>query len=184
MRKLSLTFLLAVLAVPAADIYTFDLLPLHAVLQGPPGSTVGWGYSLQNHSSSLWLVPVSLNSGSFLNGTPELLFDFPILPPSTSAAEPFNLAAALGLFQLTWDSSAPHGFTNTGTFTLEAEWWSDDPFAGGVLVAAAPAANADYSAAVAPVPEPGSFGLTTVAALSALLLNVRGVRRSRSREAY
>ena len=178
------TLLIAAAPSWAAEIYNFSLLPANGQIQGTPGTAIGWGYMLENQSSDYWLVPTGLSNNSFEFGTPLNVFDFPILAPSTSAAEPFNLAAALGLFQLMWDSASPHGFSNTGTFTLEAEWWSDDPFAGGVLVSGAPMAYADYSAAVAPVPEPGSLGLTTVAALAALLLTARGVRCSRSREAY
>jgi hypothetical protein len=182
MRKLGLIFLVSALAASAADVYTFGLLPPSGSVQGAPGSTVGWGYALQNQSSALWLVPINLNAGAFANGTPALLFDFPVLAPATSVAESFDPAQPSGLYELTWDSSAPAGFTNTGTFTLDAEWWSGDPLAGGVLVSGAPSASASYRASVAApaVPEPGTFELTTMT-LIGLLLVVAGFRRSRSR---
>jgi len=58
------TFVLAVLlsAVPmvAADVYIFDLLPTDGNIAGLPGSPIGWGYSLENQSSSLWLITTGL----------------------------------------------------------------------------------------------------------------------------
>jgi hypothetical protein len=130
-------------------------------VQALPGSTIGWGYALQNQSSSLWLVPSDLNAGTFLNGTPALLFDFPVLGPGASATKDFDPGTSTGLYQLTWDALAPLGFVNAGTFTLGAQWWSGDPTAGGVFVSDAPSARATYMATVtaSAVPEPGTLGL-------------------------
>ena len=182
MRKLCLAFLMCTLAASAADVYTLDLLPLTGAVQGVAGSTIGWGYELQNQSTNLWLVPVSLNGGTFENSAPELLFDFPVLAPSSAVTQVFDQAAMSGLYQLTWNSSAPVGFSESGNFTLEAQWWNGNPLAGGVLVSAAPVANVPYVAKVtaSAVPEPNTFVLmaTTV---TGLLLVVAGVRRSRAR---
>ena len=130
MKKLGLIFFLSALAVSASDVYTFSLLPPNGSVLGAPGSTVGWGYALQNDSSSLWLVPTNLNAGAFADGTPALLFDFGILAPATSVAESFDLAKSSGLFELTWDASAPPGFSNAGTFTLDAEMVERRPVRG------------------------------------------------------
>ena len=45
-------------AVPAwtAETYTFNVLPVDGRITGSPGETVGWGYSIENQSSSFWLV--------------------------------------------------------------------------------------------------------------------------------
>ncbi len=177
MRKLGLIFFLCALAASAADVYNFGLIPLGGSVQGAPGSTVGWGYTLQNQSTSLWLVPMNLNVGVFSNSTPSLLFDFPILAPSTSVAESFDPVKPSGLYELTWNSSAPAGFSNTGTFTLDAQWWTGDPLTGGVLVSGAPSASARYTATVsaASVPEPGTIAVTGVALL-ALAVTRRRIR--------
>src|SRR5438876_905363 len=62
---------------------------------------------------------------------------------------------------LTWNADAPIGFTNSGVFTLDGEWWTGDPFAGGTFIQSAASGTAAYAAAVSvPVgslPEPGSF---------------------------
>jgi hypothetical protein len=98
--------------------------------------------------------------GSFLNGVPNAIFDFPILAPGTNATEIFDPNAPSGLYELTWDATAHPGFVNSGLFDLSAEWWSGDPLNGGVFVSDAPDTFAFYSAEVAsPASEPSSFAL-------------------------
>lgn len=167
MRKLAFMLCLTSYAAMAADVYTFGLLPSDGSVQGAPGSTVGWGYTLQNQSSSLWLVPTDLNSGSFLNGTPSSLFDAPVIAPGGTAKEAFDASSSSGLFQFTWDNSAPLGFANSGVFDLSAQWWNGDPLAGGTLLSNAPGAHAPYLATVSPssVPEPSALSLVAMALL-------------------
>ena len=99
MKRFSVVVLLFA-AVPAwtAEIYTFSLLPGDGHIAGAPGETVGWGYSIDNQSTSQWLVTTGLAPGAFQFGTPNLLFDFPILAPGSSATSPFNVAGLTGLF--------------------------------------------------------------------------------------
>jgi hypothetical protein len=167
-------FLIAVLffaAVPGwgAEVYTFSLLPESGSIGGGPGQTVGWGYSIENQSTTHWLVTSGLAPNSFQFGTPELLFDFPILEPGSSVSTPYDPSASTGLLALTWDASAPSGSVESGSFLLNAEWWNGDPLAGGQFAFAASPASQSYQATVAP--EPGT------AALLGLALLVAGVRR-------
>ena len=76
--------------------------------------------------------------GAPSNGTPTLLFDFPILAPGGTVTEAFDSVNSIGLFELQWDVSAPVGFVNIGNFTLSGEWWDGDPLNGGNFIAAAP----------------------------------------------
>jgi hypothetical protein len=146
-----------------ADSITFDLLPSDGNVSGPPGSLVGWGYSLEDTDPSNWFVATDLNSDSFSNGTPTLLFDFPILAPGDTVTEAFDPVNGIGLFELQWDASAPAGFVNSGNFTLSGEWWDGDPLNGGNFIADAPDIALPYSATVtspsSAVPEPSSFVL-------------------------
>jgi len=171
MRKLFVIFCLSVWAATAADLYTFSLLPPDGAVQGAPGSTVGWGYALQNQSSSLWLVPSDLNSGTFLNGTPAQLFDFPDLGPGASVMKDFDPSTSTGLYQLTWNASAPLGFVNAGSFALGAQWWSGNPLAGGMFVSDALTVSASYTASVtaSAVPEPDTLGLTALVVFGLLI---------------
>jgi hypothetical protein len=148
---------------------------------------VSWGYSLTNTDSSNWFATTNLNSDSFANGTPTLLFDFPILAPSTTVTEAFDPVNSIGLFELQWDVSAPIGFVNSGNFTLSGEWWDGDPLNGGNFIAAAPDIALPYSATVteggtATVPDPSSWllCLTTLLAFACrrLLVRRRNVHRS------
>jgi hypothetical protein len=165
----------------SADVL-FTLLPIDGNISGPPGSLVGWGYSLTNTDPSNWFVSIGMNSDSFSNGTPMLLFDFPILAPGGAVTEAFDSVNSLGLFDLQWDVSAPGGFVNSGNFTLSGEWWDGDPLNGGNLIAGAPDIASAYSATVttptSAMPEPSSFVLLAGAVV--LLMSFRIARNSRA----
>jgi hypothetical protein len=78
-----------------------------------------------------------------------------------------------GLFQFTWDLSAPAGFENIGTFLLSAEFWTGDPFGGGSFVDFATDQSAPYIARVSstgtPIPEPSTLILLALASGCVLL---------------
>ena len=168
------------LACPASADIIFNRLPSDGNISGPPGSLIGWGYSLSNTDPSNWFMATDLNSDSFSNGTPTLLFDFPILAPGGLVSEAFDPLNSIGLFQLQWDVSAPVGFVNSGNFVLSGQWWDGDPLNGGNFIADAPDISLPYSATVtAPtgtVPEPSSFFL-----LASALGTIIGFRTARNR---
>ena len=155
-RKLWCTFavLMVLACAPAAQAAPILLLP-DSDISGDAGSTIGWGYTLINESAD-WLVLTGISAGSFSHATPDSsLFDFPILAPGASWSVAYDPGLLQGLFQLTWDALARRGFINTGLFVLSAEFWNDDPFAGGAVIGAAPDFSAAYSATVtAPAPVP------------------------------
>jgi hypothetical protein len=175
MRKLTLAICLSVLPAMAADVYTFSVLGPETV-SGPPGTPMvtGWGYSIQNQSNTDWLVTTSLTAGLFLHATPQSLFDFPDVAPGATVTALYDPAPpASGLYQIAWDQNTPAGFVNSGTFTLDAEWWKGDPLAGGEFLASAPTANQPYTATV--TPEPGPSGTLV---LSLLLFGIGKVFRN------
>ena len=174
MKLLAIVTLL-VAAAPswAAEIYTFSLLPESGQVGGAPGTTVGWGYMLENQSTDYWLVTDGLDPGSFVFGTPQVLFDFPMLAPGASVTVPFDAGTLTGLFALTWDASAPLGTIESGSFLLEAQWWDGDPLAGGTLAFAATPSSLPYQAVV--TPEPTTTGLLGLGLLGVGL----GLRRRR-----
>jgi hypothetical protein len=127
MRTLLIAICLSVLPATAAELYTFTPLAPETVSRpGGVGSVTGWGYSIQNQSSSDWLVTTDLTAGAFFHATPQLLFDFPDVAPGATATVLYDPGPpANGLYQLVWDANAPAGFVNSGSFTLEAsmvEW--------------------------------------------------------------
>ena len=177
--ELSILVLLLVCPVVRADSWTFTLVPMDGSISGPAGSTIGWGYTITNDSSTDWLVPSNLSADLFQNGTGDgSYFDFPVIAPGGTATMAFDATAFTGLYGLTWDAGAPDGFTNTGTFILSAEFWDGDPFAGGSFLMDAPDESAAYSATVTSstnVPEPSATLLAAVG-LAAVALRKLALR--------
>jgi hypothetical protein len=160
----------------SADMIAFSLIPADGNVSGPPGSIVGWGYSITNQSSTDWLVTSGLNSDPFLFGTPNSLFDFPDLAPGTTATVAFDPGLSVGFYELTWDTSVPSGFANFGNFTLSSEWWNGDPLANGQFIREAADVSQPYFAEVQEstvfTPEPTSlklvlFGISLLVAMYA-----------------
>jgi len=129
---LSIGMLVSGQAAQADSSFTFTALPSSGAISGAPGSTVGWGYSIMNDSSTQWLVLSDLNTTeSFLNGTPDNnIFDYPIIAPDQTVTVSFNALAGTGLYEFTWNSDAPTGFTNSGEFDLTGFFCADSSLGG------------------------------------------------------
>jgi len=187
---------------PAAPAVTCpDICPTFSLtlpdISGPAGSTVGWGFSITNNSTTDDLDISSIDASVFLYGTPDAtIFTNAFyalggpLAPGATETQPFvtvddNIEDDLGLFQDTLDADAPAGATDAGYFGLEGAFCdtsgddpnnpSGDPYCAedgyipGTLLA-----TADYSVTVTPssttsVPEPSSF-LLLVSGLCAIAL--------------
>jgi hypothetical protein len=150
-------------AAPSQAAPIFTLVPASGSLVGAPGDTVGWGYEVVNDDPTNWLVISGLNSDGFQYGTVnDFIFDYPILAPGATLTTSY-LAGIQGLAEFTWDLTAPAGFINSGFFSIGAELWDGDPFAGGQFALALADFTAPYDVSVtrapAPVPEPATFVL-------------------------
>lgn len=169
MKKRRMTLLLAAVmlfSLPAlADDIALTLIPISGDIAGPAGSTIGWGYTITNNTA-LWIQTEAVDSDAFLNGTPNLIFDFPAVAPGSFVTLDFTMVATgscafppCGLYSLTWDTAAPTGFVNSGTFIVSSDFYSDDPNNGGTDLGPAPDASASYSATVtgSAIPEPTSL---------------------------
>src|SRR5579863_7483192 len=102
-----------------ADSLTFTVIPPN--VSGPAGTTVGWGFSITNTSSSDYLDISGIDSDLFAsaNGTPDAsIFPFPNLAPGQTATQLYDPVDNLGLFQFTWNSGLPVATTESGQFRL------------------------------------------------------------------
>jgi len=158
-----------------ADDITLTLSPATGHVAGLAGSTVGWGYTITNNTSD-WLQTEGVIGDPFQNGTATSLFGAPAVAPHSSVTVGSLVPTKscpvppCGLYELTWNSTAPMGFTDKGTFTVFSDFYSARPGTPGAKdLGPAPNASANYSATVnCPVPEPSSlfFVLSGVGALA------------------
>lgn len=160
------------------DTYVFTTVPADGLVQGPPGSTVGWGYSITNESPVNWLVTTELNAGLFVQGTPDSsVFDFPIVAPGQTVTQIFDPANATGLYAFTWDATAQLGISNIGFFALGADWWNGDPASGATFLSSAPVQNTSYDATEtivsANAPEPISLALCSFGIIWVICLRIK-----------
>jgi hypothetical protein len=166
---LASVFLFAVHVARAdSDSLTFTLVP--ADVSGPAGTTVGWGFTIENSPTSTDYLDVSgIYSDLFLatDGTPDASVFLPPGPlaPGQSFTQVYDPTDDLGLFQFTWNPGVAIGTTETGLFYLEGAFCDptvdqfcaeDDSVPSTVL------ASAEYTATVTPatgvtVPEPSSL---------------------------
>jgi hypothetical protein len=158
-------------ASAAPFTFVFSLDPAAGAIVGAPGELVGWGYKLVNEDPTNTLVVTALSPSSFSFATPDSsLFDFPIVAAAGTASQPFDAVAGTGLLGALISPFAVAGQLETGTFTLFAEWWSGDPFAGGTFLRDADPAEVGFSllVRVAVAPEPSSALLVAIALASCL----------------
>jgi hypothetical protein len=181
MKLVFAAILVSVAPLMAANVYDFSVLPQGGTIAGDPGSTIGWGYSVENESTSLWLVTTGLDMSVFEHGTPNFVLDFPAIAPGASVTVPFDIAKGTGLAEITWDSSAPAGYETSGNFHLSAEWWNGDPLGNGAFLSTAPVGTQPYVAAVTATatPEPATIFLISLPLLACgLLRRAKRARRS------
>jgi hypothetical protein len=149
-----------------ADSLIFTVTPTD--VSGPAGTTVGWGFSITNTSSTDFLDISGIDSDLFLatDGTPDAsIFLFPNLAPGQSVTQLYDPVGGLGLFQFTWNLGLATGTTETGQFRLFGafcdptvdQFCAEDGSVTSTLVAAG-----DYTATVVPasgtpVSEPSSI---------------------------
>lgn len=150
-----------------SDSLTFTLIPPD--VSGPAGTTIGWGFTITNTSTSTDYLDISgIDSDLFsaTDGTPDAsIFAFPNLAPGQSVTQMYDPADGLGLFQFTWNDDLAVGTTETGQFRLYGAFCDpavDQFCAEDDSVPSALLATADYTATVTaaagtPIAEPPSL---------------------------
>jgi hypothetical protein len=174
------TFYMAVLGLfiigltASADLITLALTPASGTVSGLPGSTVGWGYSIDNDSSDYLLVANSYfcagtENPTFTTCSPSLgastYDDFiasnsTLIAPDTTGVESFNAGANSGVGEYIIDSAAIAGETDIGSMVVVYDLFNGNPFTdpsatqiGGDMDLTA-AAEVEVTGRTSVIPEP------------------------------
>jgi PEP-CTERM motif len=164
-----------------ADSVSFTATPTD--VSGPAGSTVGWGYTITNNSTTDYLDINSIDSDlySATDGIPDAsIFNFPNLAPGQTVTQAYDPVDGLGLFQFTWNAGVAVGTTESGLFGLYGAFCdASDPFCvDDGDVQGSDVAFASYSATVVPAagvptPEPGTLLLCGLGLIALGILQKR-----------
>ena len=180
---------LAFAALACADpvLPVIQTLPASGNVAGPPGTVVGWGFTL-SYAGADWVV---LNDSNFTGSTVFgsyvdylTLGNAPLYvvgpaPESSSVTQAWNPASnpKLGLGEFDINSTAPPGTVISGNIAVDYSLFSQDPnnlnFDPGSFVSAG---TLDAPVQITAAPEPGSMLLTG----TALLLFGPAIRRRRA----
>lgn len=178
MNRIFLTLSIAaacVTSVSAAPL-SFQLVPGANISASAPLTPSGWGYRLENTSATSWLELTGFSSDPFAQGTPLLLFDFPILSPGQIVTVNWAAGTA-GLLEFAFDAGTANGATNSGSFVLDASVWDGDPLLPSSTFQGIDTASAAYSITLRTtgggvIPEPSTM-LLSASGLLALWLKRR-----------
>jgi len=163
---LSLTGLTA-----SADTVTLTLTPSSGTLDGLPGATVGWGYSIDNDTGDNLIVANSYfcagaEDPAYTTCSPSLgastYTDFiasngTLIAPDSVESQPFNAGTQSGVGEYTIDSSALAGQTDTGTIVVLYDLYDADFNQIGGTMELTAAAEVLVAGATSAVPEPRSL---------------------------
>jgi hypothetical protein len=160
------------------DWLSIQLDPLNGAVHGPPGATVGWGFTITWYSTSDWIAFTGSSLGSVdLGGTesnPSLLSLYTDYLQSASAIRPSGptpftwtetfagLSQGVGSYRI--GDAAQVGAEDLGQITIYYDVWHGEPgVSGSVDLGTGSYYGSDTAFRVTvdelPVPEPASFGL-------------------------
>ena len=160
-------------AAAYGDTFTFSVIPGTGDISGSPGSTVGWGYSITNKSTTDWLGELGLTAGVFTNGVANAIFDYPIIAPGQTVTEFFNASVPLGLYEFTWNATAPVGSVNSGAFLLTGSFYADESDADNDSNEISTEIDSQsFSVTVSSVPELGSWILLVTVMAGVVLIKM------------
>jgi hypothetical protein len=183
MKRIVSTIVLAAafdaLACAGPVLPTIQTLPASGDVAGPPGTAVGWGFTLSYLGPADWVV---LNDSNFTGSTVfGSYLDYLTLPTapfyvvgpapeSASITQPWDLSATLGLGEFDINSTVPPGTVIPGDIAVDYSLFSQDPndpaFDAGSFVSAG---TLDAPVEIMVAPEPGSMLFIGMALLSFVL---------------
>jgi hypothetical protein len=186
MRLILIAMGLMAMSFPASAstiVVTFTLSPSNGLVAGPPGTSVGWGYTVSTNADY-----VTIESITFGDETPVGIFSTPGIPfTAATSTSPITSPWAMNISGLQYDISGSElvGASSQGIMTLTYDAFTDstetDQIVFGDTVNAQTGRFDAYSNPIAEVdvtPEPGSTGLIGMGC--AALAMLWGARRRRS----
>jgi hypothetical protein len=174
-KKLTLTLTILAATSFAAPLLTLD--PPTGAVEGAPGTTAGWGFTL-TADPNLWLSAIgsfilnetnpSLGAYTDLIGSLGGPTNFSLAPGAGPWQEGFNFTNQLGLGFFEISNGATIGSTSSGTIRVLVEAYNDDPaVCGGNCVENTFELDVPFSVTVnepAPeVPEPSTWMMLATA---------------------
>jgi hypothetical protein len=197
-RIVQAVVILAVLVSSASASPSFALTPT-GIAAGGPGSTIGWGYSINNDTPFYLLVdssafcgpggdPLLTDCSAPYNGSSQygpslgtytdfIATNITIIAPNSIAQQSFDPILQQGVGQYTIDPGAPLFTIDSGHLFITYLEFDADPRNGGNIVSEDIELSAQVEVQV--VPEPATIGL----AAGALLAMAVWSRRARSNTA-
>src|SRR3990170_84745 len=69
----------------------FSTIPASGDIEGPAGSTIGWGYEIYNPDPVNSLSIINISADPFLHGSPDaFIFDFPTVAPGDTVTVSYD----------------------------------------------------------------------------------------------
>jgi hypothetical protein len=132
LKILSLTALLICSGATAGTV-DFSALPNGiGHIDSAPGSTSGWGYTIQN-STTNYLLPLGLSQSGVVYGTLVDIFDYPVVDPGQTILQPYTFNTpggwgnSLGLFEYSMPADVPIGLIQSGLFVFSYQLYDANP---------------------------------------------------------
>jgi hypothetical protein len=187
-RIVQAVVLFAVLVAGASASPSFMLIPATGFVGGFAGSTIGWGYTINNDTPYYLLIdssafcgsggdPLLVDCSTPYNGSTQfgpslgtytdfIATNLTIIAPNSTAQQSFDPILQQGVGQYTIDPGAPLFAIDLGHLFITYLEFDADPLNGGNVISEDIELAAQAEVQVQLVPEPATIGLAAGALLA------------------
>lgn len=111
---------------------TISLVPASGIVMGAAGSTVGWGFSINNNANVIVVTSAQFVPASPIGSFSDFIAQFNFIvvgpsPDSTTVAQAFNNSLQTGIGSFAFSSSAPPAASASGQIVLTYDLYSVSP---------------------------------------------------------